>query len=131
MSRAGNRGRACAASAVPAALPQIASIAVNAASRLRESAATRGLTTPPRSRCRCEGRPLLSEHAPRAPNGLKPESGRGVRGVLLGASSGVEVFDCGDAAQVEEILARAAVASLRSWAGGGRWGGVLGGGPCP
>src|SRR5260370_7386934 len=58
--------------------------------------------------------PMPSVTLPRAPNGLRPVSGRGVRGVFRGASSGVEVFDWGAAAQGEEILARPAVPGLPS-----------------
>src|SRR5258708_1897536 len=75
--------------------------------------------------------PMPSVTLPRAPNGLRPVSGRGVRGVFRGASSGVEVFDCGDAAQVEEILARAAVAGLRSLSGSEMCEAMFDAGPCP
>src|SRR6266852_8640602 len=54
--------------------------------------------------------------APRAPNGLNPASGRCIGGSLLGAASGVEILDCGDAAEVEEVLPRSAIAGLRSLA---------------
>jgi hypothetical protein len=48
---------------------------------------------------------------------LKPASSCCIRGSLLRASSGVEIFDSGDAAQVEEVLARPAVAGFWSLAG--------------
>ncbi|SRR5258708_1166464 len=82
-------------------------------------------TSNKRSKCHSESQ------LPRAPNGLKPASGRGGRGAFCSASSGVEIFDCGDAAQVEEILARAAVAGLRSLSGSEMSEAMFDAGPCP
>src|SRR2546428_6467522 len=55
--------------------------------------------------------------SPRAPNGLNPTSSRDFRGLVLRAASGFEILDSGDAAEIEEVLPRPAVAGPRSLAG--------------